>query len=114
MMIVEDPKALGRAAADLFVVQAVAALKTRPFFTMALSGGKKVHATDPASCRAGPLKPGPMSNRFSRASPPKSDPAIILRQVLLILQQRIKKAHSSWLVSSYLLIALEPIAHSKK
>ena len=39
IIIVEDLKALSRKAADLFVEQTVVVLKTRPFFTMALSGG---------------------------------------------------------------------------
>ena len=38
-IIVEDLKALSRVAADLFVEQVGAVLKTRPFFTVALSGG---------------------------------------------------------------------------
>jgi 6-phosphogluconolactonase len=39
IIIVEDLKGLSRKAADLFVEQAVAVLKTSPFFSMALSGG---------------------------------------------------------------------------
>jgi len=39
IIIVEDLEMLSRKAADLFVEQTVAVLKTRPFFSMALSGG---------------------------------------------------------------------------
>ena len=39
IIIVEDLKGLSRKAADLFVEQAAVVLKTRPFFSMALSGG---------------------------------------------------------------------------
>ena len=39
IIIVEDLKGLSRKAADLFVEQTAAVLKTSPFFSMALSGG---------------------------------------------------------------------------